>query len=98
MESMLFCRILNEFYLPFLRDLKSKTIPCYLAMDNDPKHKSIFTRGWMLRNGVQKIRWPAESPDLNPTELVWHQLKEYLRRVTKPENKEQLVEGIRSFW
>lgn len=43
--------------------------------------------------------WPttAESSDLNPIEMIWHELKNYLRRFVKPTNKEQLVNGIQEF-
>ena len=36
---------------------------------------------------------PLESPDLNPIENVWHELKEYIMRVVKPKVKAQL-----EFW
>ncbi len=48
-----------------------------------------------------KINWwktPAESPDLNPIENLWHELKEYLRREIKPKTKQQLLNGIVEFW
>ena len=41
---------------------------------------------------------PAESPDLNPVENMWHELKEYIRREVKPDTKEGLIAGIQSFW
>lgn len=37
---------------------------------------------------------PAESPDMNPIELIWHELKNLLQTVVKPINKEELVAGI----
>lgn len=41
---------------------------------------------------------PPESPDLNPIENLWHELKEYIRREVKPTTKEQLIDGIAEFW
>ena len=40
----------------------------------------------------------AESPDLNPIENLWHELKEFIRREVKPITKEQLIDGIKQFW
>ena len=53
----------------------------------------------MTANG---INWwdvmPPESPDINVIEKVWHQLKQWLRNVHKPQNKEELIQGIGKFW
>ena len=40
----------------------------------------------------------AESPDCNPIENLWHELKEFVRREVKPSGKEDLVRGIYRFW
>ena len=31
-------------------------------------------------------------------QMVWHQMKEYIRRVIKPTTKAELVAGIQEFW
>ena len=34
---------------------------------------------------------PPESPNLNPIENLWHELKEYIRCEIKPRTKDELV-------
>ena len=41
---------------------------------------------------------PPESPDLNPIEDLWHELKFYLETRVKPTTKQELIDGIRKFW
>lgn len=43
---------------------------------------------------------PVESPDMNPIENLWHELKEFIRREVKPKTKDELVAGIKilQFW
>ena len=49
-------------------------------------------------NSVNWWKTVAESPDLNPIENLWHELKEFNRRTVKPRGKEELVNGIKQFW
>ena len=44
------------------------------------------------------MKTPAESPDLNPIENLWHELPEFLLREIKPKVKEELIERIKTFW
>jgi len=56
--------------------------------------KNIFR----TMHGINWWRTPPESPDLNPIELVWGSLKQYLRNHFKPKNLSELQEGISTFW
>ena len=66
--------------------------------DNDPKHTSKSAKEFFTNNRVNWWKTPPESPDLNPIENLWHELKEFIRREVKPTVKEELVEGILQFW
>lgn len=96
MDAPLYTEVLRKTLLPFI----SAVYPAshrFMA-DNDPKHTSKEAQDFLTANGVKWWRTPAESPDCNPIENLWHELKEYNRRVVKPKNKEELVEGIKKFW
>ena len=66
--------------------------------DNDPKHTSNKAKAYYENLIVNWWPTPPESPDLNPIELVWHELKYFLRKTWKPKTKEELTEGILTFW
>ena len=96
MDAPFHVEVLRKTLLPFI-DKVYPTNHRFMA-DNDPKHTSNEVKNFLTANGVNWWRTPAESPDCNPIENLWHELKEYNRRLIKPTNKEQLTEGIKKFW
>ena len=36
--------------------------------DNDPNHTLKVVKDWLASNRIQVLKWPAQSPDLNPIE------------------------------
>jgi hypothetical protein len=72
----------------------------YFQHNNDPKHKIKSTVAWLDSHQESYINdWQAQSPDLNPIEHVWHQLKWklscYERRV---KNTDKLWERVEKIW
>ena len=56
--------------------------------DSDHKHTSRLAQDFMDLCGINWWKTPPESPDLNPIELIWHELKHFLRTIVKPTTKE----------
>ena len=44
------------------------------------------------------LKTPPKNPDLNPIENLWHEMKHFIRTTAKSRNKEELLQGIHSFW
>jgi len=68
-----------------------------LCEDNDPKHTSGYSKQWKIDQNVQRMDWPAQSPDQNPIENVWHLLK-YKVAKRHPKTINQLKKVIRQEW
>ena len=47
----------------------------WLLWDNDPKHHSDTVKRWLHNHGVDPMDLPSHSPDLNPMENLWNDLK-----------------------
>src|SRR4051794_34863253 len=69
---------LERVLLPELRRSKPDAV---LVMDNLGAHKTPKVRGLLDRSGFPYRYLPSYSPDLNPIEPAWAQVKAELRRV-----------------
>lgn len=98
MDAELYCEILRRTLLPFLEKKFPARNSHRFMQDNDPKHCSRKAVKFYKEVGINWWRTPPESPDLNPIENLWHELKDYLRRIIKPKTKKELVDGIATFW
>lgn len=88
--------VLEAGLLPFIQEHFSDGHRLY--QDQDPKHASKYIENFFEEHNVNWWPTPPESPDLNPIELVWGSMKQYLRTHYKPTNLEELKAGIQQFW
>lgn len=67
--------------------------------DNDPKHTAKSVRQWLRSQNFDVLKWPAQSPDLNPIEHLWAGLKRRLNQYeSAPAGILELWERIEECW
>ncbi len=57
--------------------------------DNDPKHPASSVKEFLRAKKWKVLDYPSQSPDLNPIEHEFHQMKRRVKAET-PQNKQQL--------
>ncbi len=65
--------------------------------DNDPKYTAKATQEWLEDNSVNVLEWPSQSPDLNPVEHLWRDLKMAVHRKS-PSNLTELERICKEEW
>ena len=99
--EIIYCTyILSSSYKDTLDYYSLKNKDVIFQQDGDPKHTSFFTKNWLTKNKIRYIQdWPANSPDLNPIEHLWHHLKLRLSKYDrKPKNLDELWERVDVEW
>ena len=101
-DSTIYVDILQTSLLDILEYYDMDRNVIRFQQDNATPHTSGITQDWFSANGFifETIRdWPAQSPDLNPIEHVWYQLKRRLNTyLTRPTTKEELEARVTSEW
>ncbi|GFS92795.1 transposable element Tcb2 transposase [Trichonephila clavipes] len=78
-------RYCNEILLPYVRLFRGAMGLQFLFMDdNAPCHRTVAAEQLLESEDIERMNWPARSPDLNPIEHVWDFLGRRLAARTLP--------------
>uniref|UniRef100_A0AC34GAP6 Tc1-like transposase DDE domain-containing protein n=1 Tax=Panagrolaimus sp. ES5 TaxID=591445 RepID=A0AC34GAP6_9BILA len=68
-----------------------------LVQDNHRAHVSNYTKNYLEQAGIDTFVWPPQSPDWNPPEFSWRDLKRYVEEKA-PKTMAELLNVIQEFW
>ena len=92
-----YCKIGGSVIIEDIKEEETFPDGHRFQQDNDRKHTGRREKTFMENNSINCWKMLPESPDLNPIELVWQELKHFLHNMVKPHTKEELIDGITRF-
>ncbi|GFS97099.1 uncharacterized protein TNCV_184501 [Trichonephila clavipes] len=93
-------RYIDEVHLPHVRLFRGAVGDKFVFMDDNATcHRTLAVQDCLDSEGIQRLVWPARSPDLNPIENVWDALgRQVAGRNFPPTNKNTLIRALTEEW
>ncbi|GFT16099.1 transposable element Tc1 transposase [Trichonephila clavipes] len=93
-------RYIDEVLLPHVRLFRGAVGDKFVFMDDNATcHRTLAVQDCLDSEGIQRLVWPARSPDLNPIENVWDALgRQVAGRNYPPTNKNTLIRALTEEW
>ncbi|GFU21913.1 transposable element Tcb1 transposase [Trichonephila clavipes] len=80
-------RYIDEVLLPHVRLFRGAVGDKFVFMDDNATcHRTLAVQDCLDSEGIQRLVWPARSPDLNPIENVWDALERQVSGRNYPPN------------
>ncbi len=100
LNAAVYLRFVADHVHPFMTTVYPSS-DGYFQQDNTPCHKAQIISDWFLEhdNEFTLLKWPPQSPDLNPTEHLWDVVEREIRIMdVQLTNLQQLRDAIMSIW
>ncbi|GFU79017.1 acyl-CoA dehydrogenase family member 11 [Trichonephila clavipes] len=93
-------RYIDEVLLPHVRLFRGAVGDKFVFMDDNATcHRTLAVQDCLDSEGIQRLVWPARSPDLNPIENVWDALGRQVAGRNYPStNKNTLIRALTEEW
>ncbi|GFX49421.1 transposable element Tcb2 transposase [Trichonephila clavipes] len=93
-------RYIEEVLLPHVRLFRGAVGDKFVFMDNNATcHRTLAVQDCLDSEGIQRLVWPARSPDLNLTENGWDAFgRQVAGRNYPPTNKNTLIRALTEEW
>ena len=94
-NASVYKELLHQHAIPRLR---KETIETQIFMqDSPPCHKAKTVLSFLEEEGIAGIKWPPQSPDMNPLENVWKIIGEKAQN-RNPRNIDDLWSFLKEEW
>ncbi|GFV35788.1 transposable element Tc1 transposase [Trichonephila clavipes] len=93
-------RYIDEVLLPHVRLFRGAVGDKFVFMDDNATcHRTLAVQDCLDSEGIQRLVWPARSPDLKPIENVWDALgRQVAGRNYPPTNRNTLIRALTEEW
>ncbi len=100
LNATVYLSIVADHVHPFMTTVYTSS-DGYFQQDNAPCHKAQTISDWFLEhdNEFTLLKWPPQSPDLNPIEHLWDVVEREIHIMdVQPTNLQELCDAIMSIW
>lgn len=92
-------QVLNGKLLDYYTEKSVERGLIFFQQDNARCHTSKSTMYWLNRHGIKTFPHPPSSPDMNPMENIWWELKRRIRALPRtPTSVEELKRAVVEVW